>query len=97
MFTHGSRYEPIAESEHVAADGRVVRYKRIRFLPAPSGTLAATVEAEDRPDLAAWRIAQDPELFWRLCDANGIARPAELTERPGARLRVPQPGPGGVR
>ena len=97
MFTRGSRYEPIAESEHVAADGRVIRYKRIRFLPGARGVPQASVEPEDRPDLAAWRVAQDPELFWRLCDANGVARPAELTDTPGARLRVPNPGADGGR
>ena len=97
MFTRGSRYEAIAEIEHVAADGRVIRYKRIRFLPAARGVPQANVEAQDRPDLAAWRVAQDPELFWRLCDANGTARPAELTDEPGARLLVPNAGPDGGR
>ena len=92
MFTRGSRYEPIAESEHVARDGRVIRYKRIRFLPRPGGTGGYIVQEGDRPDLAAWQIAQDPEGFWRLCDANGTARPADLTGKSGARVVVPRPG-----
>ena|SRR5258708_672134 len=96
MFTRGSRYEPIPESEHRAADGRVIRYKRIRFLPSPAGSAAYTVQEADRPDLAAWRIAQDPEVFWRLCDANRVGRPAELTERPGRRIIIPQPGSEGA-
>jgi hypothetical protein len=94
VFTRGSRYEPIADREHVAADGRIIRHKRIRFLPPAGGTPQASVETDDRPDLAAWRIAGDPEQFWRLCDANGVARPAELTAEPGRRLLVPGPEPG---
>lgn len=91
MFTRGSRYEPIAESEWAASDGRVLRYKRIRFLPTPSGQAGYTVLDGDRPDLAAWRIAQDPESFWRLCDANVIARPADLTGTVGTRIVIPDP------
>lgn len=91
MFTRGSRYEPVAESEYLDADGRIIRHKRIRFLPAPGGTAGYVVQEGDRPDLAAWRVAQDPEGYWRLCDANGIARPAELTKRAGRRILVPNP------
>jgi hypothetical protein len=95
MFTRGSRYEPVPESEHKAARGRVIRYKRIRIVPPPAGAPGYLVVEGDRPDLAAWRIAQDPEAFWRLCDANGTARPADLTARPGRRIRVPRSGEGG--
>ena len=90
MFTRGSRYEPIAEGEYPAGS-RTIRYKRIRFLPGPSGTAGYVVEEGDRPDLAAWRIAQDAEGYWRLCDANGTARPAELTARAGIKVRIPNP------
>jgi hypothetical protein len=91
MFTRGSRYEAIADSEWPMPDGRIVRYKRIRFLPTPSGQAGYTVLDGDRPDLAAWRIAQDPESYWRLCDANVIARPADLTATVGARILIPDP------
>lgn len=92
MFTRGSRYENVAEGEHVAADGRIVRYKRLRILPSPTGSGRYTVQEGDRPDIAAWTIAQDAEAWWRLCDANGVARPAELTARPGRRIVIPDPG-----
>lgn len=96
MFTRGSRYEPVPDAEHEAGDGRVIRHKRIRFLPSPAGSGRYTVEDGDRPDLAAWRIAQDPEAYWRLCDANGTARPATLTAIPGTRILIPDPaGEGG--
>jgi len=85
MFTRGSRYEAIAESEWVMPDGRIVRHKRIRYLPTPAGQSRYTVIDGDRPDVAAWRIAQDPESFWRLCDAN------DLTATAGAQFVIPDP------
>jgi hypothetical protein len=33
----------------------------------------------------------DPELFWRMCDANGALDPAELTATVGRQLRVTLP------
>lgn len=90
MFTRGSRYEAVGESEYKA-----VRYKRIRFLPAADGVGGQGVQQGDRPDIIAWRIAQDPEAFWRLADANNVMRPAELTARVGTRIRTPRPGGGG--
>jgi hypothetical protein len=90
MFTRGSRYEAVDESEY-----RGIRYKRIRFLPEPGGTAGYVVQQGDRPDIAAWRIAQDPEAYWRLADANGTMRPAELTARVGTRIRIPRPGGAG--
>lgn len=90
MFTRGSRYEAVGESDY-----RGIRYKRIRFLPMPDGAGGYLVQQGDRPDIAAWRIAQDPEAYWRLADANGTMRPAELTARTGARIRIPRPGGAG--
>jgi hypothetical protein len=33
----------------------------------------------------------DPELFWRICDANRALRPEALTEEIGRRLRITMP------
>lgn len=104
MFFRGSRYEGVPEAELVTADargeGRTIRYKRIRFIPDTGGTGAGTgagtvpyrVQPDDRPDLVAYKTAGDPELFWRLCDANRVMRPDELTEEPGSLIRIPAPG-----
>ena len=105
MFFRGSRYEGVPEAELATADGRTVRYKRIRFVPdaagrsGTTGTIGGTgasvpyrVLPDDRPDLVAYKTAGDPELFWRLCDANGTMRPDELTDEPGAVIRIPAPG-----
>jgi nucleoid-associated protein YgaU len=50
-----------------------------------------TVNQGDRLDLIAARALGDPELFWRICDANNAMDPLELTAEPGRRLRVAIP------
>ena len=104
MFFRGSRYEHIPEAEIAGAEGRTIRYKRMRFIPEVVARLTYKIEEGDRPDLAAYRALGDPEQFWRLCDANRVQRPADLTSTtpPGAdperaprrRKRILVPGPG---
>jgi len=92
MFFRGSRYEHVPDAELTRADGRVVRYKRMRF-PPPPGVGATGVAGEGmRPDLLAYRTLGDPEQFWRLCDANAVLRPVDLTADPGRPVRIPGPG-----
>jgi hypothetical protein len=94
MFEPNSRYAPLPEAELTVGD-RVVRYKRRRLVPAPSGEVVAehTVAPGERLDLLAARYVGDPTQFWKLCDATGVLDPDEL-ERPGAtvhvRLEVPR-------
>jgi len=88
MFTRGSRYEGIADAV-MARRGRDVRYKRIRFLPSPPSQGGYVVAEGDRPDLAAHAIAQDPESWWRLADANRVDRPVALTDEAGERIAIP--------
>jgi hypothetical protein len=94
MFFRGSRYENVPEAEFVSADGRSIRYKRMRFIPEISGTGVYSVRQGDRPDLAAYNVLGDPEQFWRLCDINRVQRPVDLTRDPATVLDVP--GPNGV-
>lgn len=88
MFTRGSRYESIADAV-IQHRGREVRYKRIRFLPSPPSQGGYIVQDGDRPDIAAFQIAQDAEGYWRLAEANCVARPVELTEVTGRRIAIP--------
>lgn len=94
MFFRGSRYESIADAEIEGTDGRVLRYKRMRFIPLQSGALTDVVVDGDRPDLLAYRALGDPEQFWRLADVNQVRSPAELTAAAGTRVGVPGPGTG---
>lgn len=56
-----------------------------------SGSRRRTSPRGDRLDNLAAQYLGDPELFWRLCDANSALHPEELTERVGRRLRVTLP------
>jgi hypothetical protein len=92
MFFRGSRYEYIPDTEIANTAGRTVRYKRMRFIPQHHPRLGEIVREGERPDLLAYRVLADPEQFWRLCDANRVLRPADLTEERGARVGIPGPG-----
>jgi hypothetical protein len=94
MFDHTSRYYAIETATLTLQDGRTVAYKRRRFLPAGEEMplLAETpVSQGERPDVLAHRTLGDPLQYWRLCDANNVMRPTELTDEPGRAVRVPLP------
>lgn len=103
-FGPNSRYgdTPIAQLD--LPDGRSVAYLRRRRVPAAErhATLYEyAVVQNDRPDLIAARAFGEPELWWRLADANGVLDPQELVNEIGRRLRitlqpdVPAPERGG--
>ena len=94
MFEHTSRYYDLETATYTAPDGRVVAYKRRRFLPRGEEMpllAEVTVTRGDRLDLIAARTLGDPEQFWRVCDANDAMHPASLMAEPGRTLRVPVP------
>jgi hypothetical protein len=100
-FPPTSRYHGLATATWTRPDGRTVTYVRRRFVPPPERftTVQEHLVADgDRIDTLAARFVGDPEQFWRLCDANGVMRPAELVETVGARVRITLPeGIPGVR
>jgi hypothetical protein len=95
-----SRYAALEVSTTAVPDGvggtRQVRYLRRRFPPQPS-TLATLAEHPvtrgDRLDVIVARYLGDPTQFWRVCDANLVIHPDELTasDRIGELLRIPVP------
>jgi hypothetical protein len=94
VFDHTSRYYALETAVFTGAEGREVRYKRRRFLPAAETAVIIaehTVTQGERLDNIAARYLGDPEQYWRLCDDNGAMRPEELTAEVGRRLRVTMP------
>jgi hypothetical protein len=84
-FAHGSRYRDVPVVTQTLPDGRVVRRLTRRFLPQPEAmdTIAEhELKAGERLDQIAHKYLNDPELFWRVCDANRAIRPADLTDQP---------------
>lgn len=97
MFEPSSRYASIEQATLELPHGREVHHVRRRFLPQGSTmpVLAeVTVTDSDRLDLVAARTLGDPELFWRVADANDAMNPFDLVTEPGALLRVPVPQAG---
>jgi hypothetical protein len=93
-FPINSRYTLTPTARLIRADGRETVYLRRRFVPQPEelALLREHIVAQgDRLDILAARLLGDPELFWRLCDANRALRPDELTETVGRRLRITLP------
>ena len=94
MFERTSRYYSIETATQTAPDGRLIAYKRRRFLP-PGEDMPLLVEVSvtdgDRLDTITARTLGDPEQYWRICDANDAMNPLDLTARPGQTLRVPVP------
>lgn len=94
QFPPNSRYHGIATRKLTRPDGRRVVYLARRFVPPPErfSALKEHVVAEgERLDNLAAAYLGDPELFWRLADANNALRPEALTEEIGRRLRITFP------
>ncbi len=102
MFSSTSRYVglPTTTLTVPGPDGTTqqVTYVTRRLLPrVEDHTLLTehTLAPGERLDHVAARYLGDPAQFWRLCDAAGAVRPADL-ERTGQRLPISMPlKPGG--
>lgn len=96
-FPPNSRYHATPIATLTLPDGRQVRYLRRRFVPQPHETgpyRILRIAQGDRIDNLAARLIGDPETYWRICDANPVAHPEELTGTPGLEIRIPSPGAG---
>jgi hypothetical protein len=100
-FPPTSRYADVGLDAWSPPDGSPpVPFLRRRLCPGPERftTLYEVRVAEgDRRDLLAARHLGDPELWWRLADANGVVDPRLLAATVGARVRIalPEGVPGG--
>lgn len=102
-FPPNSRYHRLPVATLKQKDQEPIAYLKRRLVPPPENFSVVqehTVVQGDRLDNLAARYLGDAELYWRLCDANGAIRPAELTETPGTTIGVslPEgvPGAGGA-
>ncbi|HEY8209183.1 MAG TPA: hypothetical protein VIG99_16955 [Myxococcaceae bacterium] len=94
MLESTSRYSQLEDATITLPSGRVVTYKRRRFLPAvEAGTALAEISVTegDRLDLLVARVLGEPQLFWQVCDANGAMNPFDLLEEPGTVVRIAVP------
>jgi hypothetical protein len=93
-FPLTSRYYNLAIGKLETPDGKIIVYVRRRFIPPPERfdlLQEHTVEQGERLDQITAHYLDDPEQFWRLCDANNAIDPNELTETDGRKLRITLP------
>jgi hypothetical protein len=94
MFPINSRYYGIATVTLETQDGKQIVFLRRRFVPPPERfdlLTEHTVSEGERLDNITALYLGDPEQFWRVCDANGVIRPEELTETVGRKIRITLP------
>lgn len=94
----GSRYEGVPIALFDGPDGVARPFLRRRFIAPPAAFATLTehvVEAGDRLDLIAARYLDDPQQYWRLCDASGALDPdALLVVGKPVRVTLPEGLPG---
>jgi len=93
-FPPTSRYAGVETATLEHAAGVTIIYLRRRFVPPPerfSLLQEHVVKQNDRLDNITALYLDDPEQFWRICDANRAMRPDELTKIVGRRLRITLP------
>jgi hypothetical protein len=94
VFPVTSRYHEVETAKLEVAEGKTIVYLRRRFIPPPERfelLQEHAVTQGDRLDNVTARYLNEPEAFWRVCDANNAMRPDELTETIGRRLRITLP------
>jgi len=97
MINSTSRYAQIAvASLNVTRNGvpLEIQYLRRRFIPPNANQVTFvlhTVRQGDRLDNITARYLTDPTLFWRICDANDVLQPAELTDTLGRVIEIALP------
>ena len=93
-FPENSRYHSIAITTLEQSNQETIAYLKRRFVPPPERFAVIqqhTVVEGDRADNLSAQYLGDPELYWRLCDANGVMRPDELTENAGDKVAITLP------
>ena len=93
-FPANSRYAATETTSYTLPDGRQVVYLRRRFVPSPENFALLQehfVVEGDRIDVLTARYIGDPEQFWRICDANGVLLPDDLTSTIGSVIRITLP------
>jgi hypothetical protein len=86
-----SRYATVPRATHTTPAGREIVYVTRRFLPRGSDLtpLGRVLVGEgDRLDRIASDTLGDPQLWWRVADANDVLNPDDLVRRPGTVLLI---------
>lgn len=94
FFALNSRYRTVPLRSRVAEDGSVETFVGRRVIPEVDRYKPLTqhrLSGVERIDRIAADHFGDPELYWRICDANGDQDPAEAASPDGRVLVIPMP------
>ena len=99
-FEPTSRYYSKPLTSSVTVNGEIIIHSTRRFVPASDNFALLQyhfVEQGDRIDNLSYKYLADPQQFWKLCDANNIDKPSDLTKDVGSTIRItlPEGVPGG--
>lgn len=99
-FEPTSRYHSKPLTSTVTVNGETIIHSTRRFVPTSDNFSLLQyhfVEQGDRIDSLAYKYLADPQQFWKLCDANNIDNPSDLTKEVGSTIRItlPEGVPGG--
>jgi hypothetical protein len=93
-FTPNSRYYNLPLRTRTTKDGTTQTFVGRRIIPAVERYRPLdrhrTID-RDRIDNVAAAAFGDPEQYWRICDANGDAEPAQATQPVGRLVVIPLP------
>ena len=94
LFEATSRYYGIETETLTTSDGTTIVYLKRRFVPSPDRFQLLqehTIVQAERLDNMAGKYLGDPELFWRIADANAAMRPEDLAQTVGRKLKITLP------
>ena len=91
MFEKDSRYYNITKTFFTRSDGRKIVYIERRFIPKirVNSYQKKQCIAGDRLDLIAYKLFNEPDEYWRICDVNEELNPCMLLSQPGAWINIP--------
>lgn len=87
-FQSNSRYTDVPNLT-LDAGGRTIVYKAIRVIGSHENLRSHVVAAGERPDHISFHHFRDPEVSWRIADANTVLDPNDLVDPPGERITIP--------
>lgn len=93
-FSPTSRYYGLETKIIETTNFQKVSYLSRRFISQPDKyelLQEHRVIQQDRLDNIAHKYYGDPEQFWRICDANAVMHPLDLTEELGEYIRITMP------
>lgn len=94
IFPMNSRYRDVPLRTRIGPDGTIEEFVGRRIIPAMERYGVAgryRLIAGDRIDRIAADAFGDAEQYWKICDANGDADPAQAAGPPGRLLVIPLP------